>query len=124
MVRVENWISTTLRIGVGVCSIALLIGLILGVSSSSEFGITQELFRGEELSAPAILSFSEVLHGLLSGKGQAWVFLGIFLLILLPIIRVGMTLFIYLFEKDYLFVGITGFVLTVLLFGLIFGKAL
>jgi uncharacterized membrane protein len=47
---------------------------------------------------------------------------GLILLIALPIVRVAMTVFLFLKEKDYTYLAITLFVLTVLMTGVFFGK--
>lgn len=57
-------------------------------------------------------------------QSTALIQIGTAALILLPICRVALTLILCLRNRDYTFVGITGFVLTILLIGLIFGKDL
>jgi uncharacterized membrane protein len=50
--------------------------------------------------------------------------LGLILLILLPVVRVGITILVFVVERDRVYVAITAIVFAVLLFGLAFGKAL
>ena len=69
-------------------------------------------------------SVAEVFSGLLQLKPAAVISLGLFLLIATPVFRVAASVILFLAEKDYLYVGITVFVLAILLCSLIFGKAL
>jgi uncharacterized membrane protein len=49
---------------------------------------------------------------------------GLIVLIALPVIRVAMTVVHFIFERDWVYLAITLFVLGLLLFGLFFGYAL
>jgi uncharacterized membrane protein len=61
--------------------------------------------------------------GLVSLKPTPSFLTGIFILILTPIFRVGVSVVVFLKEKDYMYVGITAFVFLVLLVSLVLGKA-
>ena len=61
--------------------------------------------------------------GLLMAKPDAIILFGLFLLILTPIFRVGVSIILFFKEKDNLYVIITSFVFIILLLGLILGKA-
>jgi uncharacterized membrane protein len=52
---------------------------------------------------------------ILHGEGRPLIAFGLLLLILTPIARIIFSVFGYLMEKDYLYVGITLFVLAVIL---------
>lgn len=53
---------------------------------------------------------------------SAVISLGVLLLILLPVLRVALTVILFLRERDWVYVAITSFVLAVLLFGLFTGQ--
>lgn len=130
LLRTELVISNVLRIGVIVCGLVISLGLILtwlNASALNQFSLDTlpTLLSGQTVSAAdvprSILEFGSALTAF---HPSAIIALGLLLLIALPIVRVALTVFIFLFERDYIYLGITLFVLAVLLSGIIFGKAL
>ncbi|MDA8443439.1 MAG: DUF1634 domain-containing protein [Peptococcaceae bacterium] len=109
----EVLISLSLKVGVYTSAIIVAIGLALFYSS------------GHSGYAPGVFptSLYAVYLGLVVGKPAAIVSLGLYLLILTPVFRVAASVFLFFFEKDYLYTAITLFVLGILLFGLFFGAA-
>lgn len=75
-------------------------------------------------SAEIPRSASQLGAGIAALQAEAIIALGLLLLIALPIVRVALTVLLFLFERDYVYLAITFFVLTVLLSGVFFGKAL
>ncbi len=63
----------------------------------------------------------QILVGVLSLKPYAVIMTGIFILILTPILRVAVSVIVFLKEKDYLYVGITTLVLLILIVSLVIG---
>ncbi|MBC6179116.1 DUF1634 domain-containing protein, partial [Listeria welshimeri] len=59
--------------------------------------------------------------GLSTLKPYAIMMFGLFCLILTPVLRVVVSLFTFLKEKDYLYVGITGLVLDILVISFLIG---
>jgi uncharacterized membrane protein len=130
LVLTELAISYALRMGVLCCSAVFASGLILKLTRSSTQGpsskeLLQKLTSGAE-SIPFFVpsSISDFMEGLRSGNSDTVIALGLILLIALPIIRVSMTVILFLIERDWIFLLITLIVLSVLLSGIIFGKAL
>jgi uncharacterized membrane protein len=66
---------------------------------------------------------SGIIYGILAGKGQAIIQLGIVLLIATPVLRVIFSAVGFVLEKDYLYVGISVLVLCIILFSAISGHA-
>lgn len=91
-IQMERRVGHFLRAGVWFCATLLGLGIAVGL-------------------VPGAMSLSTTL-----------IQTGTAALILLPVCRVALTFFLLLKNRDYAFVGITGFVLTILLIGLIFGK--
>lgn len=54
-------------------------------------------------------------------NGEAFIMLGLFCLILTPVLRVVVSIFAFAKEKDYLYVVITLIVLVILVIGMSFG---
>lgn len=68
-------------------------------------------------------SLTEVIDGVRAGRGQAMVMAGLLLLIATPVARVAFSIVVFVIERDRLYVGITAFVLIVLLVSFAIGRA-
>jgi uncharacterized membrane protein len=64
---------------------------------------------------------SNVLSGSLEGNGASIIFLGIVLLFLTPVVRVILSLFSFLLEKDYLYTVITMIVVAIIVTSITLG---
>lgn len=110
----ELLISFVLRLGVYTAALVIAVGLILTVVTGNS--------GYPDNSYPS--SIQEVWAGLQEFKPAAIISLGLLLLIATPVIRVGLSVILFIKEGDYLYTGITLLVLAILLFSLVFGKAL
>lgn len=110
----ELFISASLRMGVFLSAAVIAIGLVAYLLSGTT-GYPAGAFP---------TSIAGVFNGLLQLKPAAIISLGLFLLIATPVFRVGASVIIFIKEKDHLYTAITLLVFGVLLFSLIFGKAL
>ena len=106
MLKIERSIGYILRIGVIVSATIILIGMIL-------------LFFQPATGQVPLNSLT--MHELVQLNGEAFVMLGLFCLILTPVLRVVVSIFAFAKEKDYLYVFITIIVLIVLIIGMSFG---
>lgn len=128
--QAEIIISWVLRVGIILCATVISIGLGIRFffpshASGSARKIIHEIMQGQISNHYSVLDSAALLsEGVLHGNSDAWISLGLFLLILLPIIRVAMSFFIFLFEKDFTYSAITFIVLGILVFGILFGKNL
>jgi uncharacterized membrane protein len=113
LVKAELAIAFVLRYGVLVCGACLGLATALAIFGPSG-----------GLGAHPSLTVSGLVAGLAALEPDAIASLGILLLILLPVLRVGMTVVLFLLERDYLYFAISTFVFVVLVFGLIYGKGL
>ncbi len=109
----ELLISRWLRYGVMISAATLALGFILMIFNFHA-PAEREIFT----------SVSAVLHGVIRFDPAAIMSLGLLFLILTPILRVAMSVLIFLWEKDYLYVFITFLVLFILVCSLMLGKAL
>lgn len=114
----EIWISIVLRVGVMIAGATILVGLILSLIPSMDKGsgvsIHELLDNG---GARISVSPGSIVDGLGAFDPIAIIQLGLLILILTPIVRVAMTLVLFLKEADLIFATITGVVLIVLLLG-------
>jgi len=68
------------------------------------------------------VGLSELVHGAAHGEGTALLVAGLLLLTLVPIGRVAFTFVVFVVERDWVFAGITGLVLTLLGVGVLLGR--
>ncbi|MEO8456577.1 MAG: DUF1634 domain-containing protein [Chloroflexota bacterium] len=119
----EDWISHSLRAGVVVSGVTLLVGSVLlfvmGPSNTDPHSMSQLVNGNYAMSS----SLKDIASGVASGRATATMDLGLFALILTPVVRVAMTVVLFLFQTDWVFVGITAIVLIILLLG-VFGSGI
>ncbi|EUJ32434.1 hypothetical protein MFLO_06922 [Listeria floridensis FSL S10-1187] len=112
MYHVEAIVGGLLRIGVFISAAIIIIGLALYVITG-ESGYPGTTYP---------TTFGTIFSGLVSLKPFAIMMFGLLCLILTPVFRVVVSLFTFLKEKDYLYVGITGIVLVILVISFLIGK--
>lgn len=130
LLRTELLISAVLRYGVLLCLVVIAAGVIgrfahIHTEVGSSRALITELVQGHEIadfSPPQ--HGSELIQGLRGFQPDVVIAVGLLLLIALPMARVGLTIFVFLFQKDWAFLVITLIVFSVLVSGVVIGKAL
>ncbi|GKU26668.1 DUF1634 domain-containing protein [Clostridium folliculivorans] len=109
---VEITISKMLRIGVVLSATVIIIGLIMFLitGKSGYCGNTYPTTVGE------------IFSGLLQFKSYGIIMTGLLLLIVTPIFRVGVSIIVFMKEKDYMYVKITATVFIILILSFAMGK--
>ncbi|WP_010495261.1 DUF1634 domain-containing protein [Paenibacillus elgii] len=110
---VELRIGQYLRAGVLLSAAVILLGLALFLILGDS-GYPGRTF-------PARLP--EIGQGLLQLKPYAVILTGLLMLILTPVFRVGVSILVFLKEKDYLYAGISLLVFLILIVSFLLGKA-
>ncbi|WP_411679753.1 DUF1634 domain-containing protein [Clostridium thailandense] len=110
--EIEIIISKSLRIGVVLSSVVILSGLLMFLISGHSG------YPGN--SYPT--SPYDILAGAVSLKPYGIILLGLMILIAIPVFRVGVSIIVFLKEKDYLYVKITTAVFIILIISLLMGK--
>jgi uncharacterized membrane protein len=114
--RMANLISLTLRVGVLASAALIILGLaVYLVADDGPETVDDALGKTGEI--PQVRP-STILDGLADGSPEAFIQLGILVLIITPIVRVALTTWLFERQRDWIFVGLAGFVLVVLLLGL------
>lgn len=108
----EIIISKLLMIGVLLSAFITFIGLVLFLITGNS-GYTGDTFPTSPIT---------ILSGLLSLKPYAIILTGLLVLIATPVFRVGVSILVFLKEKDYLYVKITSIVFVILIISFILGK--
>ena len=122
--RIELLISTLLRVGVTLSLSIVVIGTVVSFVHHPEYRTsTDELKRLTEPGAAFPHSLAAMARGIVSGSGESLVLLGLILLIATPIVRVAVSLLIFMHQRDRAFVYITCLVLALLMLSFFLGKA-
>jgi uncharacterized membrane protein len=108
--RAETYISTVLRGGVILSMAVMLLGVVLSWISSDSLPAGPHTLAG-------------VISGVAVGSPSAIIMFGILTLLVTPIIRVVVSVGVFIVERDWRFVAITLLVLMILLASFLLGKA-
>jgi uncharacterized membrane protein len=122
LTRMELVISYALRIGVFLSAAIILVGILwFALTQNTGYaGVLphhlQDILTFHQKSGPGFFptTLQAVVSGAIAEKPYAMIGLGMLLLILTPIVRVALSVFFFLAQRDWLYVGITLFVLAVL----------
>ncbi|MCK8624373.1 DUF1634 domain-containing protein [Apilactobacillus sp. TMW 2.2459] len=108
MNQIELIIGKILRIGVIISATIMIIGLLLFLITGTS-GYAKNYIPS---------NFKTIFQGIVHFKPYAIMMLGIFCLILTPVLRVVVSIYSFYKEKDKLYVYITSIVLVILIFSL------
>lgn len=121
--KVELLISSLLRGGVLVSLVLIVVGTLLSFAHNPEYWSSRSALQ--ELLGPGATfphTLPDVLTGLQTMHGAAIATLGLLLLIATPVMRVGVSIFAFIYEHDRVYTLITSVVFTLLLFSFLLGK--
>jgi len=116
----ESLMGSLLRVGVIISASIVLIGGILYLVQYGTARPHYQTFKGE----PSYLKgVSEILEGAIKFRSRAVIQLGILILIATPVARVIFSVYSFLRERDFLYMGITLIVLAIIAVSLFSGIA-
>lgn len=117
MQAVIGWV---LRLGVIISMAVVFIGGVIYLYRHGHTIANYKTFSGvpEFLQTPR-----GILNGIVTFRGRAIIQAGIVLLIATPVIRIICSAIGFIMEKDYLYTGITIFVLMIIVIGMFTGHA-
>ena len=114
--RIEIIIGALLRTGVILAAVVVAIGAIFYLAHHGHEAIEYAVFRGEP---EALRGVRGIIQGVLQMSGRSLIQLGLLILIATPVARVAFSAVGFAIERDHVYVGITLFVLAVLLYSLL-----
>jgi uncharacterized membrane protein len=114
--KIEIIIGALLRTGVTLAAAVVVFGSIVYLARHGHEATHYSVFRGEP---EALRSVTGIVDGALHMSGGAMIQLGLLILIATPVARVAFSAVGFAIERDYLYVGMTLFVLAVLLYSLL-----
>jgi uncharacterized membrane protein len=118
--RIEQVIGRLLQLGVLSAALIVAVGGALILAQYGHMPASFQRFHGEEFS---LKSIGGIVQAVLRGDSRAIVQLGLVLLIATPVARVALTLGAFVVQRDRLYILTTSIVLTLLLYGLLWGRA-
>lgn len=110
--KIEIIISKVLIAGVLLSAAIILIGLMMYLITGSSG------YQGNTYPTNPQIIF----QGVLLLKPYAIILFGLFILILTPILRVGISIIVFIKERDFLYVNITSIVFIILIISFLLGK--
>jgi uncharacterized membrane protein len=121
--NVEIVISTLLRVGVIVSLAIVVAGLVLSFAHHREYWSSPSMLK--QITTPGRIvphSIGDVVKGLGQLKGEAVIAMGLLLLIATPVLRVAVSIAVFLIERDWIFVVVTVLVLAMLILSFFLGR--
>ena len=121
--KVELLISNLLRFGVLASLVLIVGGTVLSFAHHPEYftpGMSFQHFVEPTEAVPH--SLAGLATGLKAFSGTAIAVLGILLLIATPVVRVGVSIFAFIYQRDRLYTLITATVFCLLLLSFVIGK--
>src|SRR3954453_2253016 len=121
--KVEILISDLLRIGVLTSLMVVVIGTVISFVHHPDYlNDPPALGRLTTPGAAFPHTVGDVVRGVRELRGQAIVMIGLLLLIATPVLRVGVSIFAFAYERDRRYVVITPIVFLLLLLSFVLGK--
>ncbi|RUT71319.1 DUF1634 domain-containing protein [Flavobacterium cupreum] len=115
----QKIVGNLLRYGVWISlSVAFIGGIVYLLHHGSDIE-NYSVFKENDRNIFEVIG--AVYQGVIQGRGESIIFLGIVLLFLTPVFRVLLSLFSFLLEKDYLYVVITAIVICIIIMSISFG---
>lgn len=118
--RLDEMLGLLLRTGVLLAASFVLIGGVMYLVRQNGAVPNYHAFHGEP---DALRSVPAIVHDALALRGAGLIQFGLLILIATPIARVAFSLAAFLFQKDWIYVGVTAIVLGLLLYSLFGGHA-
>ncbi len=115
----EESISLILRSGVALSALLVFIGIILSITQGQAGGFSLSQASLHTQSNSSSINLPGIISGSLSLNGMSFIFLGFIVLIATPIIRVAMSIFYFVMQRNYLYTIITAVVLANLMIAIL-----
>lgn len=110
--EVEIIISKSLKLGVLLSAAVMLLGFLMFLITGNS-GYANDTYPTNLL---------QIFQGVAILKSYAIILMGLFILILTSVFRVGVSIIVFWKEKDYIYVKITALVFSILIISFLLGK--
>lgn len=116
--RIEQTVGNLLRVGLLVATLVVVVGATVYLARRGGEQPTYRLFHGEP---PDLRGIAGIVDTALDWRGRGIIQLGLLILLATPVARVLFSIVAFVLQRDWLYVGITLVVLTVLLYSIVGG---
>ena len=117
---VDQFIGRVLQVGVMLSAAVVIVGAVMLLAVDAGEPADFAVFMGQP---DELRSVQGILGGVLDLNPRAILQLGLVLLVATPVARVALTFVAFVIQRDRLYTAMTGVVLALLLYGLIWGRA-
>lgn len=117
--KVEQWMGRVLQIGVAIAALVVCAGGIVYLVHQGGEKPDYRKFHGV---APWLKTAGGIVQAVMDGHGRALIQLGILLMIATPVMRVVFAVFAFAVERDWMYTGVSCFVLAVLVYSLFLAR--
>jgi len=114
--KIEVIIANLLRAGVMLAAALVFLGGVVFLVRHGHAPANYRVFVGEPSE---LRNWKGVIRAAFALRGEGIIQLGLLVLIATPVARVAFSVFAFAIERDWLYVGISAFVLSVLLYSLL-----
>ena len=116
---IEATLGGLLRAGVIISSGTILLGGILNLLRHGNEPVTWEQFHGEPA---ALRTLSGIAEAAMAAQGKGIIQFGLILLIAVPVLRVAVSIIVFILERDFLFAALALTVLAILTYSFLFAS--
>ena len=118
----RTWTPLILRTILTVATIVLIAGLVAMAAKSPGYYVSRFRAAQSGTALHARQDWSQIAHDAIHGDPHEIMTIGLLVLTLVPLGRVAFTFFLFLKQRDRVFVAATAYVLTALIFGILLGR--
>lgn len=122
--RVEKTIGRILLAGAIAALTLIVAGTVTSFVHHPDYATSPSALP--RLTSPAGNTMQTILQveaGILNFRGRAVVMAGLLLLILMPVVRVAVTIVVFIHQRDWTYAALTAIVLALLIVSFLLGKA-
>lgn len=117
----RTWTPIILRAILIVSAIIMVVGIAQAITLAPDFYLRRfHAIQHGQLHVRE--GFAQLIEGMRQGDPHAVMTIGLYVLTLVPLVRVAFTFVLFVKEKDFIFVAATAYVLAGLVLGVILGR--
>jgi uncharacterized membrane protein len=117
----RTWTSLILRAILIASAIIMVVGIAQAIAFAPDFYLRRfQAIQNGQLHARE--GFAQLIEGMRQGDPHAVMTTGLYVLTLVPLVRVAFTFVLFLKEQDFVYVAATAYVLAGLVLGVMLGR--
>jgi uncharacterized membrane protein len=117
----RTWTPLILRVILILSAVIMIVGVGQAIALAPDFYVRRfQAIQHGQLHVRE--SFAQLIYGMRQGDPHAVMTIGLYVLTLVPLVRVAFTFVLFLKERDFVYVAATAYVLAGLVVGLMLGR--